>query len=346
MPLRSVKTTVLRSACAALVLYTVSLQPFTPLVRNPHALTIFANFARRRLDTVRFPVQEKLYSPEPGVRVLAHMHRPEGPARGEIVMVHGLEGSSDAGYIRSMSQLALENGYAVHRTNLRSCGGTESLCSTMYHAGLTSDTLAIIRELKTVYRNPIFLVGYSLGGNVALKLAGELGESARGLLAGVCAVSTPIDLGECVRQMGKLQNRIYEWRFLSRLKQRIRKRAESMPGLYALDTLRNVHSVYEFDDKITAPFFGFGTADNYYRTQSSIGFLETIRVPTLMVQAKDDPLIPFSVFSHPAIRRNRCIRLLEVEHGGHLGFLSGRFPRFWLDRVVLHFIEAPGEPCA
>jgi predicted alpha/beta-fold hydrolase len=321
------------------VLYTGVLQPFTPLVRNPHALTIFANFAKRRLDTRRFPVQERLYATEPGVQVLVHMHRPEGPARGEIIMVHGLEGSSEAGYIRSMSQLALENGYAVHRTNLRSCGGTEALCNTMYHAGLTADTHSIAREIKAQYGNSVFLVGYSLGGNVSLKLAGELGDEGRSLFAGVCAVSTPINLGECVREMSKPQNRIYEWRFLSRLKQRIRKRAESMPGVYAIDQLKSVGSVYEFDDKITAPFFGFGTADNYYDTQSSIHFLDRIRVPTLMVQAKDDPLIPFEVFSHSAIAENPCIRLLAVEHGGHLGFLSDRFPRFWLDRVVLDFIE-------
>jgi predicted alpha/beta-fold hydrolase len=309
------------------------------MVRNPHALTIFANFARRRLDTVRFPVQEKLYATEPGVQGLVNMHRPESAARGEIMMVHGLEGSSEAGYIRSMSQLALEHGYAVHRTNMRSCGGTESLCNTMYHAGLTSDTLAIIRELKAEYNNPVFLVGYSLGGNVVLKLAAELGDSAHELIAGVCAVSTPIDLAECVREMGKPQNRIYEWRFLGRLKQRIRKRAQSMPGVYALDTLRTARSVYEFDDRITAPFFGFGSADNYYRTQSSIHVLDRIRVPTLLVQAKDDPLIPFEVFSHPSVHENPSIRLLAVDHGGHLGFLSDRFPRFWLDRVVLDFIE-------
>jgi len=315
------------------------LQRFSPLVRNPHVLTIFANFARRRLDTVRFPVQEKLYSTEPGVQVLVHMHRPSGRARGEIVMVHGLEGSSEAGYIRSMSQLALEAGYAVHRTNLRSCGGTESLCNTMYHAGLTSDTLAILRQIKADFANPIFLIGYSLGGNVSLKLAGELGADASDLLSAVAAVSTPIDLGECVREMSKPQNWIYEWRFLARLKERIRERAKSMPGVYALDTLKNVRSVYEFDDKITAPFFGFGTAANYYETQSSIHFLDRIRVPTLMVQAKDDPLIPFEVFNHPAIRENDCIRLLAVEHGGHLGFLASRFPRFWLDRVLLQWIQ-------
>ena len=316
------------------------MQPFRPLVRNPHLLTIFANFAVRRLDEARWPATTRHYQTEPDVQVLVHEHRPAQAPLGHVLMIHGLEGSSNAGYIRSMSQLALECGYAVHRSNMRSCGGTESLCKTMYHAGLTSDTLAILRQLRQeAGEAPIFLIGYSLGGNVALKLAGELGEQGADLLAGVCAVSTPIDLAACVRKMSEPQNRIYEWRFLSRLKQRIRRRAECSAGAYALETVERCRSVYEFDDRITAPSFGFGNADRYYATQSSQNFLHLIRVPTLMVQAKDDPLIPFQVFEHPAIESNPHIEVSAVDHGGHLGFLSKTNPRFWVDRVILSWLE-------
>jgi predicted alpha/beta-fold hydrolase len=314
------------------------LTPFSPLFKNPHFLTIAANFAVRRLDEARFPTAERLYQTEPDVQVLVHSQRPNGEALGEIVMVHGLEGSSAAGYMRSMSQLALESGYAVHRCNLRSCGGTEALCKTMYHAGLTSDTLTILRQIRVEQAAPIFLVGYSLGGNVVLKLAGELGDDAHDLLAGVCAVSTPIDLAACVRKMGERRNRIYEWRFLSRLKERIRTRAQSMPGVYPVEILDSIKTVYDFDDRVTAPFFGFNTADNYYATQSSNQFLKNIRVPTLLVQAKDDPLIPFDVFSSPAIAGNPFIELLAVEHGGHLGFLANRAPHFWVDRALMEWI--------
>ena len=311
---------------------------FAPLLRNPHLLTIFANFAVRRLDTARFPIQERRYPTEPDVQVLVHSQQPEGVPLGQILMVHGLEGSSDAGYMRSMSQLALESGFGVHRTNMRSCGGTESLCKTMYHAGLTSDTLSIARQIKADKGGSTFLVGYSLGGNVVLKLAGELGNDAVGLIDGVCAVSTPIDLAASVRKMSLRENFIYERRFLARLKERIRRRAESLPGVYDLEALRKCRSVYEFDDKITAPFFGFGTADCYYGTQSAQNFLGGIRVPTLLVQAKDDPLIPFEIFDHPAIHSNSHITLLAVEHGGHLGFLANSTPRFWVDRVILQWI--------
>lgn len=309
------------------------------MVRNPHLLTIFANFAPRRLDTRRFPIRERYYQTEPDVQVLVEEQRPEGRARGEIVMVHGLEGSSKAGYARSLSQFALERGFGVHRKNMRSCGGTESLCKTMYHSGLTCDTLEILRRIRQERGGPIYLTGFSLGGNVSLKLAGELGEGGREILDGVIAVSTPIDLAACVRKLGESQNRIYERRFVSRLKERIRRRAAALPGRYSIEPLERIRTVFEFDDAYTGPLFGFGGAANYYATQSSNQFLEKIRVPTLLIQAKDDPMIPFEIFEAAAIEANPNIELLPVEHGGHLGFLARRAPRFWLDRVIVGWIE-------
>src|SRR4029078_7906465 len=138
------------------------------------------------------------------------------------------------------------------------CGGTELLSKTMYHAGLTSDTLSLARIIKEERGGPLFLVGYSLGGNVSLKLTGELGDDAIGLIEGVCAISTPIDLAASVQRMSRRENFLYQRRFLSRLKDRIRRPAPSLPGVYDLSSLDNCRTVYEFDDKITAPFFGFG----------------------------------------------------------------------------------------
>jgi predicted alpha/beta-fold hydrolase len=207
----------------------------------------------------------------------------------------------------------------------------------LYHSGQTSDLLAVVRQIKA--EAPIFLAGFSLGGNVVLKLAGELGECAPELIAGVIAVSTPIDLAACARKLGSPSNFVYSRRFLRRLKQRIRLKAQSAPGLFQLEHLDGVKSVYEFDDKFTAPAFGFGTADNYYATQSSNQFLDRIRVPALLVQAEDDPLIPFEVYNHPAFKRNPNLRLLAVEHGGHVGFISKTPPRFWLDQVLLEWMS-------
>jgi uncharacterized protein len=313
------------------------LTPFVPFFRNPHFLTIAGNYWRRRLDEARFPVEARLFETEPGVQVLVHSQTPSSPPAGELILVHGLEGSSAAGYARSLAQAALEAGYAVHRYNMRSCGGTEHLSgTTLYHSGQTSDLLAVIRQLHG--HSPIFLAGFSLGGNVVLKLVGELGESARDLIAGVAAVSAPIDLATCVRQLDHAANFIYSNRFLSRLKQRVRLKQRLTPGLFPIEKLDRVKSVYQFDDQFTALNFGFGTADNYYATQSSKQFLDQIRIPTLLVQAKDDPLIPFEVYNHPAFSQNPCLRLLAVEHGGHLGFVAKGKPRFWLDQVLVQWI--------
>lgn len=313
------------------------------MLRNAHLLTILGNFWPRTLDIVRFPVKPELFDTEPGVQVLVHSHEPEGAAQAELILVHGLEGSSEAGYARSMAQAALEAGYAVHRFNMRSCGGTEILAPSSYHAGQTSDLQAVAQQLFARRGLPLYLVGFSLGGNVALKLAGELGEEARGWISGVCGVSTPIDLAECVKLLERRSNFLYEWRFLSRLKQRIRMRHQLDPKGQSLDGLDAISTVFEFDDAYTARYFGFGGAANYYWTQSARQFLDSIRVPALVVQAEDDPLIPFPVFDHPAFERNPFLRLLAVKHGGHLGFLSRRRPRFWLDQVVLEWVRETSE---
>jgi predicted alpha/beta-fold hydrolase len=301
------------------------------------------NFWSRPKVDERWPVEAVRYPTEPGVEVLVHSQRPDGPPRGEIIMVHGLEGSSAAGYARSMSYAALELGYATHRFNMRSCGGTENFAISNYHSGQTSDLLYVLKDRRAKSDLPIYLVGFSLGGNVVLKLTGELGEQAEGLVTAVCAVSTPIDLKACSLALGKRENIIYERRFLSRLRERIHLRHRQAPEIYSLEPLKNIRTIYDFDNLYTGPLFGFGTADNYYATQSANGFLDKIRIPALIVQAKDDPLIPFSVYDHPAFRENPCLTLVAVEHGGHLGFIARHRPRFWLDGLVTGWLEEIGN---
>lgn len=314
------------------------MRPFEPFFNNPHLLTIAGNYWRRRLDESRFPVEARLFPTEPGVQVLVHSQSPAGERQGDLITVHGLEGSSDAGYTRSLAQAALEAGYAVHRFNMRSCGGTECYSGrTLYHSGQTGDLLEVIRRIRN--SAPVFLAGFSLGGNVVLKLAGELGDAAQDVVDAVIAVSTPIDLAACVERLDRPTNFLYARRFLSRLKTRVRVKERVAPGVFRLDALPRVKSILDFDDTFTAPSFGFGTAANYYATQSSNQFLEGIRVPTLLVQAKDDPLIPFEVYERAEVTRNPHVRLLAVEHGGHLGFVSRRKPRFWLDEVLVQWMS-------
>ncbi|HSP68496.1 MAG TPA: alpha/beta fold hydrolase [Bryobacteraceae bacterium] len=301
--------------------------------------TIAGNFWSRPESEQRWPVETLIYQTEPDVRVLIHSQRPAGDPKGELILVHGLEGSSAAGYARSMVHAALERGWVTHRFNMRGCGGADDLAVTGYHAGQTSDLLAFLRERRRASALPIFVVGFSLGGNVTLKMAGELGEDAADLLSGVCAVSTPIDLAVCVAALAQPRNFIYQGRFLSRLKDRIRRKNRLSPDVYTLEHLPKIRTIEDFDDHYTARLFGFGTAANYFRTQSSNQFLGRIRVPALLIVAKDDPLVPFPVYGHPALKENPFLTLLAVEHGGHLGFLSRGQPRFWLDGTVLGWAE-------
>jgi uncharacterized protein len=316
------------------------LQPFEPFFRNAHLSTLGAYYWRRPDSERRWPIESVKYQTEPEAQVLVHSQRPDGEPRGELVLVHGLEGSSNSGYMRSMAYAALEAGYATHRVNLRSCGGSESLALTNYHSGMTCDVLHILKERKRASGLPLFLAGFSLGGNLSLKLAGELGESGGELLAGVCAVSTPIDLASCAQALGRIENYLYHNRFLVCLRDKIRRRSKQAPHLYSAEHLKKVRTIYDFDDYYTAPAFGFGSADNYYRTQSSNQYLDKIRVPTLVITAQNDPLIPFHVYDHPAFSENKYLRLLAPEHGGHVGFVARREPRFWVDSVVLEWMQS------
>jgi predicted alpha/beta-fold hydrolase len=277
-------------------------------------------------------VTRRLFETEPGIQVLLESQQPSGTAAGEIVMVHGLEGSGDAGYIESLASAALAVGFSTHRFHMRTCGGTEEYADTLYHAGLTSDLAEVLRAFRAEGRAPAILAGFSLGGNVVLKLAGELGESAADLIRGVCAVSTPLDLAACAHRINHRENFLYQYRFVRKMRARL-----CATGRYDEADFAGLCSVMAIDDHITAPSFGFGTAANYYRTQSAIGFLERIRVPTLLIQSKDDPLVPYAIYEK--LPGNPSIELLVTEHGGHLGFLGKSPHRFWLDETVVEWVR-------
>jgi predicted alpha/beta-fold hydrolase len=216
---------------------------------------------------------------------------------------------------------------------MRTCGGTEHLCQTLYHAGLTSDLAAVLREFRSERRGPVYLAGFSLGGNVVLKLAGEMGEAAREYMQGVCTVSAPLDLAACARRIGERDNRLYEARFVRAMRRRMRA-----TGRYERRELAGLRSVWELDDRFTAPSFGFGNAANYYGTQSSIHFLAGIRVPALLIQAKDDTFVPYAIYESEVVRANAWIQLLITEYGGHLGFIGRAPDHLWLDHAIMEWI--------
>jgi len=311
-------------------------------LRNPHAMTIAATFWRRRF--ARLPAStSRLFEVEPGTQVRAECHWQKNPVNhATIVLLHGLEGSSESGYMFGIAEKAWIAGFNIVRLNQRNCGGTERLTQTLYHSGLSGDIRSVIFELIERDRVPeIFAVGFSMGGNLVLKMAGELPHLAPFQIRGFVAVAPALDLAACADALGEPRNFIYQRHFVRGLKRRMRLKTRLFPELFPVDGMRNIRSVREFDQLITARFCGFAGADDYYQRSSAGQLLEQIRRPCLILTAQDDPFVPISSFSNPAIRENPCIELVVAQRGGHCAFISNEpgDPRFWAENRVVEFCQ-------
>jgi uncharacterized protein len=243
----------------------------------------------------------------------------------------------------AMADKAFLAGFNVLRMNLRTCGGTEHLTTKIYHGGLTEDLREVVRQLiEEDHFTRLFLVGFSLGGNMVLKLAGEYGEHPPEEVLTVTAVSPSVDLMASAEMILKRSNWIYHRDFVYRLKKRLRLKHKLFPDLYDITNLDSVNTLREFDDKFTAPASGFTGADDYYYRASSIRVIDRIRIPTLIIHAQDDPFIPFAPLRDPVVTNNPYIVLVDPERGGHVAFLSN-YPngedRFWSENRVIDFCK-------
>ena len=277
-------------------------------------------------------------------RVLAHCHWQERPqSRPTIVALHGLNGSSDAHYMRGLASKAFARGMNVVRLNQRNCGDTEHLSAGLFHSGLTHDAAFVIDELSNVDGLPsIAVAGYSLGGNLALKLAAEYGDAPPPQLRGVAAVSPIIEIGECVRALERPANRLYQWNFVKDLKRRMRRKSRCWPGRFDISKLDRIATVREFDEAYTAPYFGFAGADDYYYRASAMRIIERIRVPALVITAEDDPFVPAAPFRDAKLSNNPCIHVDICSHGGHCGCVgpaAGEDDGYWAENRIVEFVE-------
>lgn len=324
----------------------LAVPPFVPhpLLRNGHVMTIAGALLPRRPRAAPAP-ERRVFQVDSETRVLAlcdwQRQRRDAPV---LVLLHGLCGSADSGYLRGTSDQAVAAGFNVVRLNFRNCGGTEAWTPTLYHSGLTADLAAVVRELAEVDGFArIAVAGFSLGGNAALKYAGELGAAAPAQLLGVAAVSPPIDLAACADAIdaGAL-NRLYQRRFLAGLAAVIRTKAAHFPGRFDVSGLDAIRSIRGFDDRYTAPLSGFGDAVNYYRTCSAARLLDRVAVPLLIIAAADDPMIPPGPFRAAVQRRRERQQVVLTERGGHVGFvaaaaLAGDRDRRWAENRVVQF---------
>jgi predicted alpha/beta-fold hydrolase len=294
-------------------------------------------FPRLPAATIRY------FDTAPDARVLAHCHWQAEPwTHPTLILLHGLNASSDAHYMKGNATKAFARGMNVVRLNQRNCGKTEHLCAGLFHSGLTADARHLIEELVTVDGlSKIAVAGYSLGGNLALKLAGEYGDSPPRELVAVAAVSPIIEIGECVHALERRENFLYQWNFVKDLKARMRRKERFWPGKFDLRRLNTIRTVREFDDVFTAPHFGFAGADDYYHRASAMRIIDRITLPTLIITAEDDPFVPPQPFRDRKVTTNPHVELVMTEHGGHCAFVgprSGEDDGYWAERQIVDFV--------
>jgi hypothetical protein len=290
---------------------------------NGHLQTILGNYIPRPAFRVPFTTELVEVDPADGSRVLCHGHWQPDADRNQrltVVMVHGLEGSAESRYIQGLTMRAWAAGCNIVRMNMRNCGDSDALTPTLYHSGLSADVGAVVEHFTRQFAlERVALVGYSMGGNLVIKLAGEWG--ARPPLCAVAAVCPAIDLAAGSDALHEPMNRLYEWHFLRRLMRRYRRKAALFPDRYQMHGIGPVRSLREFDNKIVARYCGFRDAADYYYRAASARVVDRVAIPTLILQALDDPFVRLTPQTRTAIVANPHISLIETPHGGHCAYL-------------------------
>ena len=268
---------------------------------------------------------------EAGVGLAAHAWWHSGDvARRLAVVVHGVGGSANSRYVIRAARALFSAGHHVVRLNLRGAGDGANDATSMYHAGLSHDLRAVVGALAELPKVcELVVVGFSLGGNVALKAAGEWGENAPSKLRGVASISAPLDLAAVSKSLERLQAWPYHKWIVEGLIVQARAFAAAHPTHARFDprALRGIRTVYEYDERVVAPMHGFPSANEYYARASSGPYLADIRVPTLLIHAEDDPLVPMSTVRAPLARLGstsaaRSVRTRITPHGGHVGWYA------------------------
>jgi predicted alpha/beta-fold hydrolase len=337
------------SRLAALPGWLTSFEPRRGL-SNGHLQTIVGNFLPRPPFQLVSVAETVEVDPTDGSRVLCHCHwqpHSDVSSRLTLVLVHGLEGSSDSRYIQGIAARAWVAGCNVIRMNMRNCGASDALTPTLYHSGLSGDVGAVVHHFTQRFNlQRVALVGYSMGGNMVLKLAGEWGS--RHPLVAVAAVCPAIDLAAGADALHEPLNRAYEWRFLRGLKARYATKAKLFPGMYAVPAqIGPVRSIRDFDGKIVARYCNFRDADDYYYRAASARVVDRIAVPTLILCAQDDPFIRLFRETRDRLRANSHITFIETRHGGHCAYLSRDRGEeiHWAEAAVIRYLLlTAGQP--
>ncbi|MBV8436383.1 MAG: alpha/beta fold hydrolase [Silvibacterium sp.] len=329
---------------------TAWLTSFTPrrLLRNGHLQTLAGNFLPRKLSLPEpEPLLVEVEGPAGGYGpsyVLCHCHWQPEEVRSErltVVIVHGLEGSSSSHYVRGNAARALTAGFNVVRMNMRSCGGTDELSPTIYHSGRSGDVGAVVKALLESHGvQSIALLGYSMGGNLVLKYAGEVAANPPVQIKAVVGISPLMDLAVSSSALHEVLNRMYERHFLRSMLARVRRKAVLFPKIYSTDDLNRIRSMRLFDEHVVARYGEFAGADDYYHKVASSQYAEHFSIPTLIVQSADDPFIRMLAATRGALIGNPNVTYIETSHGGHCAFLAATAngDDRWAEVTLLRFL--------
>jgi predicted alpha/beta-fold hydrolase len=321
---------------------------YTPAwwVPGAHLRTLWGKLVRRpfpprtRVERWRTPDGDEL-----------ELHRSDsanGASRlhARLLVLHGLEGTIRSHYLQGILGEAAQRGWSADALIFRTCNGEMTHARRLYHSGETTDLDLVVQRLVREHPGqPLALVGFSLGGNVLLKWLGEQGERLPPEVRAAAVVSVPFDLERGSRFIEHGFARVYTRHFLRTLRAKARIKLARDPALFDASALERARTLFDFDDAVTAPVHGFESATDYYSRSSSLGFLSRIRRPTLLLSAYDDPFLPPEVLSDVArvAQKNPYLAAEFHEHGGHVGFISGRVPwapRYYAEDRVLSFLEA------
>jgi uncharacterized protein len=313
-----------------------------PLFRNRHAQTLAGTYLPGRRYRYR-AVRHRVVLPDADVVVLHDDSPVEWPTGGRVaLLLHGLAGCHSSAYMERVAGKLNGAGVRTLRMDLRGCGAGEGLAARPYHAGRSDDAIAALEFVQTLCPHaPVTLVGFSLSGNIVLKLLGEAPDAVPSNVVKAAAICPAIDLGHCVRSLIGPFQRSYDRYFVRVLCAQIRTNSRLRTDLPPLVATRPIASIFDFDDLYTGPVCGFGSAENYYTASSAKRHIERIRVPTLVLAAADDPLVPITCFD--GIRVPPNVMLHVTKHGGHLGYVAKRGidrDRRWMDWRIVDWVTS------
>jgi hypothetical protein len=313
-----------------------------------HVQTIASFLVRRKIHLPA--TEERLVEVAPGIKIRCWCYWQEKDRTRTltIIVVHGLEGSSDSQYMQGIARDGLAAGMNVVLMNQRNCGGMDDCAPTLYNSSLSGDVAAVVQHvLENDGVSRFALIGFSMGGNLVLKLAGEWGSNGPRQFRAVAAVCPAMDLAASADALHRPANRIYEYYFLMQLFRRFRLKARLFPGKFDVARLRGISSLRSFDDRITAHYCGFAGADDYYARAAASNVVDRIAAPALIIHAANDPFIRVQPETLRRIMANPNISYIETVDGGHCAFLGERNgdasnDARWAEREVVEFIRQVG----